>query len=434
MKHNLFNITNINLLNKIFLLLLFSFPLIMILRSAVINVTTLITSAIFLFFLIKKIKTNLFKDRILIYLITFLFLIFVNTLFHYQDFALMLKSLGNYRYLILAVSVYFALDSVSEKSKKIFIYFNFYLVILIGLDIVYQYMAQKNIFGFAPGMCDQFGKNCVRFSGVFGDELIAGGYIAQVGLLVFFLLQIIKNQKSYPQKIIEFFYILFLFVIIFITGERNAIIIFSLSILFFYIFQKKYLNLILIFLFFFISIFILSQKINHVHSRFLNPVDNLGNIYHGKKSSLKEKIIDSPWMLHYKAATELFLERPIIGHGTKSFRVLCNGTDIQAKLKNQISRYSACSTHPHNYLLEFLVEHGLIGGMLFIGLMIGIVVKIFKIRNSHTRESVVAIGVGCLLLAIMFPFKPSGSFFSTFNASLLFYIMGFFLYYSRKVK
>jgi O-antigen ligase len=139
-------------------------------------------------------------------------------------------------------------------------------------------------------------------------------------------------------------------------------------------------------------------------------------------------------MLHYKAATELFLERPIIGHGTKSFRVLCNGTDIQAKLKNQISRYSACSTHPHNYLLEFLVEHGLIGGMLFIGLMIGIVVKIFKIRNSHTRESVVAIGVGCLLLAIMFPFKPSGSFFSTFNASLLFYIMGFFLYYSRKVK
>ena len=434
MKHNLFNITNINLSKKIFLLLLFSFPLIMILRSAVINVTTLITSAIFLFFLIKKIETNLFKDRILIYLITFLFFIFVNTLFHYQDFALMLKSLGNYRYLILAVSVYFALDSVSEKSKKIFIYFNFYLVILIGLDIVYQYMAQKNIFGFAAGFCDEFGKNCARFSGVFGDELIAGGYIAQVGLLVFFLLQIIKNQKSYPQKIIEFFYILFLFVIILITGERNAIIIFSLSILFFYFFQKKYLTLILIFLFFFISIFIVSQKINHVHSRFLNPVDNLGNIYHGKKSSLKEKIIDSPWMLHYKAATELFLERPIIGHGTKSFRVLCNGTDIQAKLKNQISRYSACSTHPHNYLLEFLAEHGLIGGMLFIGLIIGIVVKIFKIRNYGTKESVAAIGFGCLLLAIIFPFKPSGAFFSTFNASLLFYIMGFFLYYSRKVK
>ena len=406
----------------------------MILSSAVINGTILITSAIFLFFFIKKIETNLFKDRILIYLITFLFFIFVNTLFHYQDFTLMFKSLGNYRYLILAVSVYFALDSISEKLKKIFIYFNFYLVILVGLDIVYQYMAQKNIFGFAPGMCDQFGKNCVRFSGVFGRELIAGGYIAQVGLLVFFLLQIIKNQKNYPQKIIEHFYILFLLVIILITGERNAIIIFLLSILFFYFFQKKYLNLILIFLLFFLSIFVVSQKIDSVKSRFLYPVNTWGDIYEGKKSTLKEKIIDSPWMLHYKAATELFLERPIIGHGTKSFRVLCNDTDIQAKLIKQRSRYSACSTHPHNYLLEFLSEHGLIGGILFIGLIIGVVVKIFKIRNYGTKESVAAIGFGSLLLAIMFPFKPSGSFFSTFNASLLFYIMGFFLYYSRKVK
>jgi O-antigen ligase len=434
MKHNLFNIININLSNKIFLLLLFFFPLIVILRSAAINTTTLTTSAIFLFFFVKKIETNFFKDRILIYLSAFLFFIFVNTLMHNQDFDIILKSLGNYRYLILTLSVYFALDSISEKSKKIFIYFNLCLVIFVGLDIIYQYNFQKNIFGFTPGMCEKFTQNCVRFSGVFEDELITGGYLAQVGLLVFFLLQITKNQKSYPQKIIEIFYILFLFMIILLTGERNAIIIFSLSILFFYIFQKKYLSLIFIFLFFFISIFIVSQKINHVNSRFLNPVDTWGNIYHGKKSSLKEKIIDSPWLLHYKAATELFLERPIIGHGTKSFRVLCNGTNTLAKQKNQISSYSACSTHPHNYLLEFLAEHGLIGGMLFIGLIIGIVVKIFKIKNYGTKESIVAIGLGSLILAIMFPLKPSGSFFSTFNASLLFYIMGFFLYYSRKVK
>jgi O-antigen ligase len=139
-------------------------------------------------------------------------------------------------------------------------------------------------------------------------------------------------------------------------------------------------------------------------------------------------------MLHYKAAVELFLERPIVGHGAKSFRILCKNTNINAKAINKLSRYSPCSTHPHNYLLELLSEHGIIGGILFAGLIIGIAVKIFKIRNYHTKESVVAIGLGSLLLAIMFPLKPSGSFFSTFNASLLFYIMGFFLYYSRKVK
>ena len=268
MKYNLFDIININLSNKIFLLLLFSFPLIMILRSAAINVTTLITSVFFLFFLIKKKETYFFKDRIVIYLITFLFFIFANTLLHDQDFTLMLKSLGNYRYLILTVSVYLALDSISEKSKKIFLYFNFCLVVLLGLDIVYQYIFQKDIFGFTPGMCDTFGKNCVRFSGVFGDELIAGGYIAQVGLSVFFLLQITKNRKSYLQKIIEFFFIAFLFGVILLTGERNAIIIFSLSILFFYFFQKKYLNLILIFLLFFLSLFIISKSV----SLYLYPI------------------------------------------------------------------------------------------------------------------------------------------------------------------
>jgi hypothetical protein len=127
------------------LLLLFFFPLIIILRIAAINTATLITSAILLFFFIKKIEINFFKDRILIYLSAFLFFIFANTLVHNQDFDIILKSLGNYRYLILTLSVYFALDSISEKSKKIFIYFNLCLVIFVGLDIIYQYNFQKNI-------------------------------------------------------------------------------------------------------------------------------------------------------------------------------------------------------------------------------------------------------------------------------------------------
>jgi hypothetical protein len=37
-------------------------------------------------------------------------------------------------------------------------------------------------------------------------------------------------------------------------------------------------------------------------------------------------------------------------------------------------------------------------------------------------------------LAIILPLKPSGSFFSTFNATMLFYILGFFLHYLKKVE
>jgi hypothetical protein len=233
----------------------------------------------------------------------------------------------NYRYLILTASVYLALDSSSEKTKKIFIYFNLCLVVLVGLDIVYQYIFQKNIFGFAPGYCDEFAKNCQRFSGMFEDELIAGGYLAQTGILVFFLLQIIK-KKSYFEKVIENFFVLFLFTVILLTGERNALVIFSFSYIFFYIFQKKYLKLILIFFIFILLFFIFSKKIDHLNKRFFYIAHSWGNIYHEKESTIKEKILYSPWMLHYRAAIELFLERPFIGHGLKSFRVLCKDTKI----------------------------------------------------------------------------------------------------------
>jgi O-antigen ligase len=434
MKHNIANITNFNLLNKILLFIIFCFPFILILRSSAINIAIIIASIIVLFFFVKKIKTDFFKNKLSIYLIVFLFFIFVNTLLHNQDLTLILKSLGNYRYLILSAAVYLALNFSSQKSKKNFIYFNIFLVVLVALDIVYQYIFQKDIFGFAPGFCNAFEKNCTRFSGVFGDELIAGGYLSQVGMLVLFLMQKLENEKSRFDKALEVFFVISLLLVILLTGERNAILIFLLSICFFYIFQKKFLNLIFIFFIFFIFALTFSKKINSVNSRFFHAVDTLGNIYLGKKSPTEEKIKDSPWGLHYQTAIELFLERPIIGHGAKSFRIRCKDTDVSKELILKNSRFSACSTHPHNYLLEFLAEQGLIGGALFLGLILGIIVKIFRIRNYHTREAILAIGLGSLMLAIMFPLKPSGSFFSTFNASLLFYIMGFFLYYSRKIK
>ena len=63
-------------------------------------------------------------------------------------------------------------------------------------------------------------ENCVRFSGIFGSELIGGTYLAQIGLLIFLLL---KNNIHKSKKFYEVFsnmLIMFLFIIIFLTGER----------------------------------------------------------------------------------------------------------------------------------------------------------------------------------------------------------------------
>ena len=92
--------------------------------------------------------------------------------------------------------------------------------------------------------------------------------------------------------------------------------------------------------------------------------------------------------------------------------MLCKDTDINKKLIKVNDAYTACSTHPHNYLLEFLAEHGLVGALFYIGLIFFVILELSSIKNYSKKDHKVLLGLGCLLLAIMFPLKPSGSFFS----------------------
>ena len=61
---------------------------------------------------------------------------------------------------------------------------------------------------------------------MFGSELIAGGYLSQIGLLFFFLSTSEDFKKSSYKKITIYAFIPFLFLIIILTGERNALLIF----------------------------------------------------------------------------------------------------------------------------------------------------------------------------------------------------------------
>ena len=48
-------------------------------------------------------------------------------------------------------------------------------------------------------------------------------------------------------------------------------------------------------------------------------------------------------------------------------------------------------------------------------------------------DTKVLLGLCSLILAILFPFKPSGSFLSTFNAAILFYILGYYIDFVNNV-
>jgi len=428
------NFLNLNNIQKILQFFVLIFPLVIILKSAAINIVLFVISLISILLIIKNKDYSYFKDYFVAVIIFFLGFVFINSIIHFQNIEIVIKSLGNYRFLFLSFAVFLVLENISKKNYSLFIFFNFIIIIIIGLDVLYQYNFNKNIFGFVPSMCEPILINCTRFSGMFGSELIAGAYLSQIGLLLFFLAIGENLKKSLYKKIIIYAVILFLFLIIILTGERNALLIFLICISVLCFFYKKIVIFLTSMTIFTIIFLLIAQNSFSVKTRYLDFFTHSISV---KESSITKKIINTPWAYHYEAAFELFLEKPITGHGYKSFRVKCSETKIDKKLveqKRKYRGYRGCSSHPHNYMLEMLSENGMIGFLFFVTILIIILNKILKIRKyPKSLNQFLVISIGSLLLALMFPFKPSGSFLSTFNASIFFYLLGFFIYYTKQL-
>ena len=191
-------IKNLNKIQKILYFLVLFFPLIIIFRSAAINITLIILSFISIIYIVAKKDHFFFEDNLIKFLIFFFGFVFINSLIQFHNLETVLKSLANYRYLFLTFAVFLTLENITKINHNLFINLHLILIILIGLDIFYQFNIGENIFGFLPGMCDTNQNNCVRFSGVFGSEFIAGVFLSQIGLLIFFL--IIGDDKFEKKK------------------------------------------------------------------------------------------------------------------------------------------------------------------------------------------------------------------------------------------
>ena len=411
------------------------FPLIIVFKSTAINTSLLTLSLVSLFLIIKDKDYSFFSNYFIIIILFFISFVFINSLINFKNIETVIKSFGNFRFIFLTFATVFILNNISKKNYLLFIFLNCTLIVFINFDILYQFTFNKNILNFPPGMCGENFTNCTRFSGIFGDELVAGGFISQIGLLFFFMAINEIPKKNNFQKYIAYLYLLLLFVTILLTGERNALLIFIICLFIFCIFYKKATLLLLSLPIIGVIFFILALNSNAVKERYLNILNSTSL---KSQSSILKKISTTPWSYHYQTAFEMFLDKPLLGHGYKNFRVKCKETKMDKKTVNQplkYKRYRGCSSHPHNYMLEMLSENGIIGFMFYLIILMIIFLNVFKLRKySKDKNQLLLIGIGSLLIAILFPFKPSGSFLTTFNASILFYLLGFFTYYKSQIK
>ena len=132
----------------------------------------------------------------------------------------------------------------------------------------------------------------------------------------------------------------------------------------------------------------------------------------------------------YSTSIKVFEKFKVFGIGNKNFRLICDdGFRKNFALENEIDeKQLRCNTHPHQIYLEILSEHGLFG---FIFLIIFLFLFLKNNLNKLFKEKNLLLNCLFITLFINFiPIIPSGSFFTSFNATLFW--TNFSLFYSYK--
>ena len=399
-----------NLIEKIILYLLFLLPLSIIVG---ITVSTIFILGICIFFLIFSYKNNYWewvKEKNIKLLFFLYFYLILNSIISENPSLGILRNLGFLRYIIFIAAIQYVLNS-KDKQKYIKLLANYWTIILsiVCIDVYFEFFFKQNLLGFKS-------YDPIRIASFFKDELVVGAYLNAFFLLVISFF--IYGKNYFPKKI---FYLEKIIPIIFIiaillTGERANFIrsFFGLLFLIFIFAEINLRKKIIIFvLMLLISTLVINIAPKHegsssVTGRFLQMYAQINTIE--KIKSLPKNNI---YFRHYKAAIEIFKKYPIFGVGNKNFGRVCHKNDNWNKI---LKEKGACSTHPHNVWFEFLAEHGLIGSLIFLGIIFFILIenlKIFFKNNNYIHLSSTL-----YLFLVFFPLLPGGSFFNNFNSTL----------------
>ncbi len=136
---------------------------------------------------------------------------------------------------------------------------------------------------------------------------------------------------------------------------------------------------------------------------------------------------DGLYLRIYKSGFEVFKNYPLFGVGNKNYRVETCKNTNNKSIKTQ-KKYK-CTTHPHQIYLEFLSEHGLLGSLIMFFLLYKLIFS--KIKSVIRSDNYLQLGSFIYLILVFLPIIPSGAFFNDYMITL--FIINLSIFYASNL-
>ena len=428
------NLNKVNL-KKISLFLLILLPFAIIIGQAPSDIIVSTISILFLFnSLINKDWSWIKIKWLKIIFLLWIYLIFASF------FALETKTAFEHsilfaRFFIFAISIQHWL-LIDKKFLTYTLYSLSAAFIFVFIDTFYQFLHFDLSKGYGPDILGYYSNDHFRLTGPFRSN-IPGAYLSKFFFIIF-LFSLVKLKKINSWLIFVTLTTLS-FLLVFLTGEAMSFASMSLGLLILFLLEKKFRKKILCSLSILFVLIILSIKLNPAWKEIeiieKNPWHN-GTVYqvkvpceNNKNEICKKKFSTQPFFYEvftnfsktaywetYNQALIIWKDKPFFGIGIKNYTNACKSEKYKENLK-----FFFCTTHPHNFYIQWLLETGIIG---FIGFII-LLYTWFKsfIKNIDKKVNPLIYSPILTLFVLFWPIMSTGSFFSNRNATMNWFII-----------
>ena len=400
--------------NKIVLFFVYLYPISLTIGPAV-SETIILLCILFFYKILRKNLKLILEIKIFKLLIFFYIYLLFSSLLGFDVIYSLKTSLPYIRHIVFAFLIYLLLEN-KKLDKNILFWSLFIFILFLIVDLFIQFNFGKNLFGY-----EKVGH--FRYGGIFDDELVLGSYLLKISPVFLTLLYLRKYKYS---DYLCLFSLVILCSATLLTGERTSFFLSCLLFLSLFVFLRiKFIHKFLILVFVLLSglIFLNINNNQNVKDRIFNST--FQSIFKDKKiiffTENHEKL--------YNASFKMFLDKPLTGHGPKSFRKIC-------KLEKFYVNYrQACQTHPHNIYLQILAETGLVGLTFLVLLFFDLLRIVFFGRildENQTYEKKIFFILTIGLFINLFPLAPTGNFFNNWYSMLLYFILPYLIYFKKK--